>query len=145
MTSAKQPWPFALLASSVSSRLLFWWKGLGTLRTYAEGSFAFQSEWRTKPEDWCTCPLLPHNQDIIAGMTWPKYPLFWQDRQTHENNNCERYLEFHASSHLHLNCRIVFTTVKFGFAQHLRVHGFRLRVFPVVVFLMSGVRTIKSF
>lgn len=72
--------------------------------------------------------------------------IFVLTRSTkHKNNNCERYLDFHASVHLHLNCRIVFTAAKFEFAQHLRVRGFRLHVFPVVVFLMSGVRTIKSF
>lgn len=117
-----------IVTTHILCHLVFWLKGLGTLMTQV--------------------PVL----EVVLKISGGVVGLFFVwggargtlNTQNNNNSNCERYLEFHASSHLHLNCRIVFTTAKFEFALHPRVRGFRLRVFPVVVFLMSGVRTIKS-
>lgn len=147
-TSAEQPWPFVRPAFSLSSRLLFRWKGLGTLRTYAEGSLASQSEcgWRTKPVDWWAYPLILPPPQHHNWLDWhgPNILLFWHDRQTLRIITVKDIWSFTPVRTWNWTAELFLLQQSFEFCTR-RVHGFRHCVFSVFVFLMSGVRTIKSF
>lgn len=115
------------LTSCISSQLILWCKGLSTSMMHGP---VLNIILCNSPKIWRVIESVVEvvtNEEQTQGLVFQPSPalqskhqnwhdvtqifLFWQEApNTHENNNSERYLSFHASVHLHLNRRIVFTT-----------------------------------